>query len=283
MLSLLQLAPAPADELPDAAGVLILALVQGLTEFLPVSSSGHLVLMGEALQIAGSGLFLTIALHMGTLLAVVIVYRQALRDALVGLFRGSPREALMVGLGTLPAVVVGLTLHDVVVQRFQSARSAAAGLLVTAVILWISNRVARLRPGAPTTGPVTGVAGSVGPLDALIIGCGQAIAILPGISRSGTTIACGLLRGLAPADAARFSFLLSVPAVLGAAVLELAPLVNGGERAPIGGLLVLWGIALSALVGWAALRVLLVFLARGAFQWFAIYCLALGLGFLLFA
>ena len=276
---------AGAGALPDAAEVLVLALVQGLTEFLPVSSSGHLVLMSAAMDLPDQGLLLPVALHLGTLVAVLVVYRRALLELLRGLVQGAPREALMVALGTLPAVVVGLTLHGFIGERFGAPRTAAYGLLATAAILFVSNRAARLRPGAPAAPRppqvLTGTPGSVGPLDALLIGCGQAVAILPGVSRSGTTIAVGLLRGLAPADAARFSFLLSVPAILGAAVLEAAPLLDG-EPPRISMVLVLWGVLLAALVGWASLRVLLAFLARGAFLWFALYCALLGSGYLLF-
>jgi undecaprenyl-diphosphatase len=120
-------------------------------------------------------------------------------------------------------------------------------------------------------------------LDALAIGVAQAIAILPGISRSGATISAGLARGLTPDEAARFSFVLSVVAIGGAALLEARGLLEGEDPQAPGVHLVAWGVIVSAVVGWGALKLLLAFLHRGAFLWFAAYCAALGAGYLLLA
>ena len=280
--------------LPDAAATMLLAVVQGLTEFLPVSSSGHLVLMEEALAQGEPGLVLPIALHLGTLVAVVTVYRAELAGIVRSFFTGERRDAWLIAVGTIPAGLVGVLLHDFFRERFDSGRSAAVGLLATALILYQSDRsrraaAARAAPG-PETGTQTGEApGLPAPagrsrltyLDALLIGIGQAVAILPGISRSGTTIAIGMMRGVEPVHAARFSFLLSIPAILGAALLEgtgfLSLGLSGQDLALLG-----WGFGLSALVGWASLRVLIAFLNRGAFVWFAVYCAVLGVGYLIF-
>ena len=261
---------------PPFAALTILALVQGLTEFLPVSSSGHLVLVQSALELAGPALRVDIALHVGTLLAVVVVYRRDLgalaADALAGRFR----ELLLLAVGTLPAAFVGLSFRHAIERAFEEPRLAAGGLLATACIL-VSGEVARRknRRAAASAAAVEG-GRALGVVDALVIGSAQALAILPGVSRSGSTIAAGLWRGLSPARAARFSFLLSIPAILGAAVLSLpdALAAEGGT----GWLQLAWGALFAGLVGWGALRALLAFLGRGAFTWFALYCGVLGAG-----
>jgi undecaprenyl-diphosphatase len=278
-------APAPAlaeaaASVPDAAVTLLLAVVQGLTEFLPISSSGHLVLVEQALtgegSESGAGLLLPIALHLGTLVAVLIVYRRDVLQILRDLVAGRPREALLVVLGTLPAGIVGVAFKDYFGGLFASGRSAALGLLVTAALLVVADRARRRAQAAG------GGRRELGWTDALVIGCVQAVAIFPGLSRSGSTIAVGMLRGLEPLQAARFSFLLSIPAILGAAVLELGSFL---EHPPTGPdqLLLGWGLVVAAMVGWAALRVLIAFLNRGAFVWFAAYCAVLGTGYLIFA
>lgn len=282
--------------LPDAAATMILAVVQGLTEFLPVSSSGHLVLMNEALAQGDPGLVLPIALHLGTLVAVVTVYRKELLDLISSFFRGDRRSVWLIAVGTLPAGIVGVLLHDFFSERFGSGRSAAIGLLATALILYQSDRMRRASgvalsfaastDGDPGSAADSGDSAAGGRsrltyLDALLIGLGQAFAILPGVSRSGTTIAIGMMRGVDPLHAARFSFLLSIPAILGAALLESGDFFSLGlttaDLALLG-----WGFGLSALVGWASLRVLIAFLNRGAFLWFAVYCVVLGTGYLVF-
>lgn len=267
----------PIDQLPPEAalgGVLVLAILQGLTEFLPISSSGHLVLAGAALDLPQEGrLALNVALHLGTLVAVLGVYRRDVLGLLRDLFAGRWSAPLLVVLGTLPAAIVGLGLKRHVAAASESVAVTGWGLLVTAVCLVIGEAArrraqARARAGEDTRhGPRRS--------DALLIGLAQASAILPGISRSGATIASGMLRGLSPREAARFSFLLSIPTIAGAAVLELPDAIEGG----FGGLNSGWvacGMLVSAIVGWFALRGLLATLRRGGFLWFALYCAVLG-------
>ena len=260
----------------SALDVTLLAVLQGLTEFLPVSSSGHLVLAEHLLGLREGGLALAVALHLGTLLSVLLVYAGAVRDTLADLLRGRPAEALRLVLASLPAALVGILFEDWIEERFGDARGAAFGLLLTAAVLALAEvlRRRRARLGA-TPRPLR--AGT-----ALATGVAQAISILPGVSRSGSTISTAMALGVAPAEAARFSFLMSLIAVGGAALLQARKL--GGEDAGSPGVLLLaWGVALSALVGWAALKLLLAFLGRGAFGWFALYCAALGLGWLALA
>ncbi len=264
-----------AAGVPGAVETFVLAVVQGLTEFLPVSSSGHLVLFEEFLELGDAGLLLPVALHLGTLVAVLIVYRRDVLGIVAELVRGKPKQALLVIVGTIPAGVVGFTFQDQFRELFGSGRSAAMGLLATAALLLVSDRVRKgnVDKGVGRT--------ELNFLDAILIGIAQSIAILPGISRSGSTIAVGLLRGIEPLQAARFSFLLSIPAILGAAVLEVGAFL---ERSPSTEeqQLLLWGLLVSALVGWASLRVLISFLNRGAFLWFSAYCATVGLGYLFF-
>ncbi|MCZ6596971.1 MAG: undecaprenyl-diphosphate phosphatase [Planctomycetota bacterium] len=259
---------------PDFAALSLLALIQGLTEFLPISSSGHLVLTREAIGLDRPALVLDVALHLGTLLAVLVVYRRDIAGLVADLRAGRPREILLLVLGTLPAAAVGLGLRDLVAETFHDGRIAALGLLGTGALLVVGEAARRRRAAKGGREVGWGIA--------LGMGLAQAVAILPGISRSGATIAVGMLCGLEPARAARFSFLLSIPAILGAALVELPG--AGGEGLGGGGVASLvWAALFAGFVGWGALRMLLAFLGRGAFGWFAVYCVALGGGYLLFA
>ena len=252
--------------------VIVLAVLQGLTEFLPVSSSGHLTLGRAAFGVEEiGGTLLTVALHVGTLLAVLAVYGKDLVAVLREAVSGSPRELLLILLGSVPAAVVGLGFSDFFHATFERPAVAAACLLVTAVWLVVGD-LARRRGEADHVTRVTAV-------QALAIGCAQAAAIMPGISRSGATIATGLLVGVEARAAARFSFLLSLPAVGGAALVELGDL-GGESRGTL--MVVLVGMVVAAAVGVLALRLLLVALRKGAFGWFAAYCAALGAAWLLF-
>jgi undecaprenyl-diphosphatase len=262
--------------IPDLWVTLLLAVVQGLSEFLPISSDGHLVICEQALGVGEAGLLVTVALHLGTLTSVLWVYRREVADLLAELGRGRLGPLGLLALGTLPAAVVGVAFRDFFHGQFQSGRSAALGLLVTSAVLFASDRARRKHRASGA---------SDRPLDwraALCIGCAQALAIMPGISRSGSTIGTGLMLGVAPVEAARFSFLLSIPAILGAAVLELGSFLGTRPAGADLGVLGL-GLAVSALVGLFALRALLAFLNRGAFVWFGVYCALVGLGYLALA
>lgn len=251
----------------STAELFFLAVVQGLTEFLPISSSGHLALLAHAFGHASSSLWIEVSLHLGTLAAVLVFYRRSVRDIARDALSGRPREALWIALGTLPAVAAGLLAKDAIEAHAHDPRLAGAGLCVTALVLVAGELGRRRQVDRPQ--PRT-----LGARGALVIGLAQALAILPGISRSGSTIAAGLLLGLQPAAAARFSFLLSIPAILGASVLTARE--AGATGGPGAGALAL-AVAVSAVVGWFALRFLIAFLGRGAFGWFAAYCALLGL------
>lgn len=269
--------------LPEAA---FLGLVQGLTEFLPISSSGHLVLFEHLLGVKVPGLTFEIAVHAGTLLAVVWVYAddigrmaRALGAGLAAALRGGggraltrdpdSRLALLVLAGTVPTGLIGLLFKPTFESLFNSLTAVGAFWLLTGALLWFTGGVAGGR------GRGTEV---LTPADALFVGLLQGAAIAPGISRSGSTIAAGLLRGLAPEAAARFSFLLSLPAVAGAALLDVKDIALGGSPVPLPTLAV--AAAVAAVTGVFAIRFLLRVLAAGRLRVFAYYVWAMGLGVL---
>lgn len=246
---------------------LILGIVQGLTEFLPVSSSGHLVLVEHLLHDVTGGLTFEIWLHLATLVAVVVALRRDLWRLIRGLFPGSEDQAFArrwvpgIILGTIPAVLVGLGLETQVEQVFDSVRWVGVDLLLTAVILFAS------RFAAPRNAPLTW-------WRALAVGVGQALAILPGVSRSGTTLATGVGLGLSGPNAARFSFILSVPVILGAVVLKLPELARLGASSPM---ILAVGFASAAAFGYLAIRVVWRVMEQRRLAWFAPYCALLGL------
>jgi undecaprenyl-diphosphatase len=251
------------------AAMLALAVIQGISEFLPISSDGHLVLAQAWMGFEGPRLAFDVALHLGTLLAVVVVFRRDLLALAARVLSGERRELGLLLLASVPAAIVGLGLKRWIEPLFHSARAAAIGLLVTAVFLALGERARRRAP----PDPVPSGGRPIGWAAALWIGSAQALAILPGVSRSGSTIATALLLGVETSAAARFSFLLSVPAVAGAVVLEVPHLA--GQGLPLGEVAV--AVVTAFAVGVLALRVLLAFLGRGAFRWCAIYTAVLGL------
>ena len=244
---------------------IVLGLVQGLTEFLPVSSDGHLVLAGALLGVATPGVSVEVALHVATLGAVLVVYGRRLAALIVGVLRRRPDDLRLAGLlalGTVPAGVVGLLFKPLVERAFDSLWMAGAGFLVTGAILWSTRRV---RSG-DLTAPGAGAAA--------LIGVAQALAILPGVSRSGSTVSTALLLRVRPAEAAEFSFLLAVPAITGAAVLEGRHMAAGLGSAGVVPLAVACAVAFVS--GIWAIRVLLALLRRGRFHVFAPYCWGIG-------
>lgn len=256
---------------------LLLGVVQGLTEFLPVSSSGHLVLFQKLLRADLPGISFEIAAHLGTLVAVAAVYRQELaqmwrgaaclvcRPAAAARHPGA-RLLALVAVGTLPAALVALLLGDAVEAAFDRPRGLGVSFLLTGTLLWLAAR-AQERPQ-----PVDERRFGFG--QALLVGLFQALAVLPGVSRSGSTVTGGLLLGLEPELAARFSFLLFVPAVLGAALLDAVAVARGEPMPPLGPLLL--GFAAAALSGYGAIRFFLRALRARRLMAFAWYTWALG-------
>ncbi len=262
---------------------LVLGIVQGATEFLPISSSGHLVLvpwfLGWDLDRQAAFIF-DILVQWGTILAVVIYFRRdlfaILRAWLLGIFRRQPfnEPAAKLGwlliLASVPAAVLGLGLKSIVESTFAQPAAVSGFLLLTAVLLLASERLGRAGRKLE----------ALTAADALLIGVAQALALFPGVSRSGATMAGGITRGLNRTDAARFSFLMAVPVMLGAGIVALLDLAQSAsastQLAPLA-----VGFAAAALVGLAAIHFLLGYIKRHPLTIFALYCLVLGLGGLL--
>lgn len=244
---------------------MVLGVVQGLTEFLPVSSSGHLVLAQAAIDLEVPGVLVEVVLHVATLLAVAIVYRRTLwrlvRRGIVG-DRDALRYIVLLGVATVPAAVIGLAFEDFFERSFESLILVGVNLMITGGVLWGTRR----HSGSGTSEPGVRAAG--------LIGMAQALAIFPGISRSGTTVSAGLWLGLDPVSAAEFSFLMAMPAIAGAAVLQI-PEMQGGV-ASIGAAPLALSFVAALISGIFAIRFLVALLKRGAFFRFAPYCWVVG-------
>ncbi len=239
---------------------LILGIVQGATEFLPVSSSGHLVVGQELLGINAPGVGFEIAVHVATLLSVVVVYRERLLrllgDALKGV-RSAWAYVGMLVIATIPAAVVGLGFEDRISALFDAPWTVAVAFAVTGGLLWSTRRaLARDPSDAPTFQTATAM------------GLAQAFALIPGISRSGTTVVTGLWSKVDPKEAAAFSFLMSIPAISGAAILKAPEILESGDLAlqP----LIVGGIA-AAVTGVLAIRSFVALLDKRSFYQFAFY------------
>ena len=251
----------------------ILGIVQGLTEFLPVSSSGHLVIAEALLGVRAPGVAVEVVLHVATLLSVVIVYQQRLRQLARGALdrdHDAWRFIGLLALASVPAGLVGVFLEDQIERAFDAPAVTGVMLLVTGGMLWSTRR----RRGAGSRAERPGAALALG------IGIAQAFAILPGISRSGATITAGLWGRLPGERAAEFSFLMSIPAIAGAAVLQAAEIGESWRR--VGGASLAAGFAAALVVGVLAIRTLVWLLRRQAFHAFAYYVWPVGALFLLY-
>ena len=264
---------------------ILMGIIQGVAEFLPISSSGHLALFQTFFGMENMEekyMFFTVLLHFGTLISVCMVYWRDIVDMIREFFLGiaalagrkdtgvapppARRMVMLIIIATVPLFVM-VFLRDAVNQLFSNSIMVSCALLATGFILFFSDRMAR---GHKTAKNAT-VA------DALIVGCGQALAVIPGLSRSGTTISVGMMRGFDRAFAVRFSFLMSLPAVLGANVLEIKDALASNfpiEELPM----YLVGVAVSAVVGYFAIRLVKSLADNGKFGKFAYYCWAVGLG-----
>lgn len=247
---------------------IFLGLIQGLTEFLPVSSSGHLAIAQHFLPgFSQPGLLFDVLLHAATMAAVVLYFRHdlwaLLRACLPGGNGGDRRLLLMLILASVPTAIIGLAMKDAVEQLFDNMLVVGAMLLVTGVLLIIASRAQKI--GRPLD--------QLNRRDALLVGVAQGMAVLPGISRAGATIGCLLLRGIDAAAAARFSFLLALPAVGGAALLQLKDL-HQVTRVDLPAYLA--GSLVAFVSGLLAIRLLLGVLQRRRLGVFAVYCLVLG-------
>ncbi len=245
---------------------LLLGLIQGLTEFLPVSSSGHLVIFQHVLKMQEPPLVFDTLVHLGTLAAVFVAFWP---DIVSILRRPFSRLSLLIILGCIPAAFVGILLQPLFEKAFESLLVVGSGLLITGFILVVSEKLA-IRNYREKSWSNMSV------WDALLIGVMQAIAITPGISRSGLTIAGSLLRGLSRDHAARFSFLLSIPVILGAGLLQLKDLPSG-TFIGLNWLPYLLGPVVAGISGYFAIKLVLNFIKSGRLYLFAYYCWAIGI------
>jgi undecaprenyl-diphosphatase len=244
----------------------VLGVVQGLTEFLPISSSGHLILVPLVLGWPDQGLAFDAAIHLGTLAALLVYFRAEL----IAFGRGAQRRLLLLLVAaTIPAGLGGLVLDEIVETRLRDPQIVALSLIVWAVVMWLADRHAARNPR-----PIRG-AERVGWGSGMTVGAAQAVALIPGTSRSGITITAGLLTGMDRVTAARFAFLLSIPVTAAAgAAKALSLLRRGVEPALLGPLTV--GVITSFLAGLAAVWFLVAFLGQGSLLPFVVYRIALG-------
>lgn len=255
----------------DSLQAVILGIVQGMAEFLPISSSGHLVLVPWALGWPEPGLLFDTLVHWGTLLGVLVYFwadlvslvRAWVRSVASGKF-ASPeaRLAWLIIIATIPGAAIGYAFEDVFEGLFSSPTSAALFLVITGLVLVAGDIFYRkFRRGR-----------TLGPGDAVLIGLAQAAAIAPGLSRSGLTITAGMARGLTREAAARFSFLLSIPIILGAGLAQVLKSVNSVDGA--GWFPLALGFASAFMSGYIAIHFLLRFVQRHRLWPFAVYCWA---------
>ena len=264
-----------------------LGALQGATEFFPVSSSGHLVVGQTLLGLEIPGVQFEVAVHVATLGSVLVIYRGRLIDLLYGTLRRDGdawRYVGLLALATLPAAIVGVLFVDTIEVLFESPFVPATAFLVTGAILWSTRRVfGRAAFGREVLGqeelgredwkkPGWGVA--------LLIGFAQAFALVPGISRSGTTVVMALWLGVAAEEAAAFSFLMAIPVIAGAGLLQMPDLASQGLT--ISGTALAAGSIVAAVTGILAIKGFVALLVRRAFHRFAIYCWALGAAFLVY-
>ena len=259
----------------------ILGIIQGLTEFLPVSSSGHLVMFQHLFGLKEPELFFDISVHVGTLAAIVIFFRKEIISIIVSLTHFIARLfnkkksfpsiyedtdvklAFLIVVGSVPTGILGILFHRIADQLFSSVVVVGFMLLVTGLLLWCTRRIKKSDKG------IAGFSAK----DALIIGFVQGMAIIPGISRSGSTIAVGLFLGLERETAARYSFLLSIPAILGAAALSL---INLSSYTILSYKAAISGAVIAAIIGYCALKLLVYMVKQGRIHIFAPYCMIIG-------
>jgi undecaprenyl-diphosphatase len=260
---------------------IVLGVVQGFTEFLPVSSSGHLVLFQHLFGLKEAELLFDISVHLGTLVAVFIFFRRDIYAIILsvlnycksvfktGSFSPANKDsdlkfALLIIIGSVPTAVIGLLFRKIADQLFSSVLISGSMLILTGVILFFTRFVKNSDKGISLFSVK----------DAFIIGISQGLAVMPGLSRSGTTIATGLFLGLNHETAARYSFLLSIPAILGATLLSFGDFAGSQI---IAAKIYMTGAFVSGLTGYLALNILFYIVKKGRLHYFSPYCLIIGI------
>lgn len=249
---------------------IILGIIQGITEWLPISSSGHLVIFQRIFQLP-SDLFLDLMLHYGSLLVLLMVFYKDITKIILSVFvtkyRAYRKYLYWVVIGSIPTAIIGFLFHDIAESLFSSLFAVSISMIITGIMLYLTRYTA---PNAAANNSIK----------SFIIGIVQGIAIIPGISRSGSTISTGMLLGLGRKESARFSFLLAIPALLGAVLYETETsqslLFSSSYLLPV-----LIGALASIIVGYMALKYLLALINKGRFYKFSYYCWFVGIIFLI--
>ena len=242
---------------------IIIGLVQGITEFLPISSSGHLVIFQNLLNVNLPGNLIEVAAHLGTLLSIILIYWKEILNLIINIRLEKTRKyILFLIIATLPSVFFVLSAKSFILEMFESIKSVSAALIITGLVLFLSNFAIRRNE-------------KINLKKGLFIGLAQACAIIPGISRSGMTISAALISGVSNKEAAKFSFLLAIPAILGAITVTAIDIRYEFDST-------IWlPIAITSVTafisGYYALKILIKLLENGKFYYFAYYCLLLGL------
>ncbi len=257
---------------------ILLAILQGFTEFLPVSSSGHLVLAQELLNLHDQQVIIfDVFVHLGTLISAMFVFRKDILEMLRSFVKAfstmklkeeykkteSFRLGIAIIVGSIPAGIIGLLYRHQIEAKFTDSKLVAMNIVITGLFLFLT------RLSKPIEGK------KIKARSALIIGIAQAVSILPGISRSGSTMSAALYLKTSPVQAARFSFLLSIPVIGGMLLLELYRLLMQGGAIDASPMLI--GIAVSAIAGYFAIKLLLKIMEKGKISWFSFYCLVIGI------
>ncbi len=270
---------------------LLLGIVQGLTEFLPVSSSGHLMIVRDLLGVDGDGfLDFTVTVHLATVLSTIIVFWKPICRLLAGLFKFRYNDetdyVFKIVVSMVPVAVVGLLLKDKVEALFSdNLFTVAVCLIITAVLLYLSDISGRALPHGKGNTQANNARNGISYWQAFVVGLGQAAAVAPGLSRSGTTIATGLLCGVKREVMAQFSFLMVLVPIIGEQFLDLlkslsGDTVLGGGLSPV---CLVAGFLAAFLSGLFACKVMIALVKKARLTWFALYCLVVSLLLLVFA
>lgn len=244
---------------------ILLGIVQGFSEFLPISSSGHLVLLQNIFGIEEGALTFDIALHLATLVAVVTIYWKKIMEMFRHPFSKLP---VYIVLGTIPIGILGLLLNDLIEQFFETGATLGVGFIFTGIILMLAENMGKKERSLE----------QMNVKDPLLIGTAQAVAMLPAVSRSGMTVSASLALGIERKTAADFSFLLSIPAILASAVLDIYKMVKTGENtlAAIGAGPVILGMIFAAVSGYFAVKTMLKLIQNRKLKYFSWYLWVIG-------
>lgn len=242
--------------------IIILGIIQGITEFLPISSSGHLVIAQDLLGIKSPGNTLEVLFHFGTLLSVTVIFSKDIKEIILSIKDKNTQSFLFyIIISTLPAVFAGLFFKDYISQVFDNAYMVGVALCFTGILLVLSKNFKNRQKSFSLS-------------FSILVGITQALAIIPGISRSGSTITMGMFLGIPSREAARFSFILSIPIILGASILGFLEIESGGL---FNISVIMVAIISSFITGILALKILLKILEAGKFHVFGIYCICIGI------